>query len=177
MSKRTAGIAFFAMAAFIFSMRHIGAALFAGLIEQSEWPSNVYTLPVGLGIANIVLGVVYLVWGELEELGLISQNAKKSNEPVGLLDDVDEPLEMEQHVEEEEEVEEEAPAGEEDSADDEAESDVHDDAAEETEGEGEAVEKEAADEEDLEEDAQAEELEEDAATEDEDETSEEERAR
>ncbi len=163
MSKRTAGIAFFAMAAFIFSMRHIGAALFAGLIEQSEWPSNVYTLPVGLGIANIVLGVIYLVWGELEELGLISERVEKSSEPAPLLAEIEVESQVEEEEAQTEEFEEEAVTEGDDGMPEE----------ERTEGDEDAV---GAGEE-VEEDAQAEEPEEEAATEDDEETPEEERAR
>ena len=181
MSKRTAGIAFFAMAAFIFSMRHIGAALFAGLIEQSEWPSNVYTLPVGLGIANIVLGVIYLVWGELEELGLIPERVKKSDEPTPLLAEVD--VEEQAEEDEPEALEEMDPSEEEDEIPEEERAEGEEDAVEEEQMEEEdapAEEDEASEEvraED-EEDAVGDEEEVEAAEEeDEEETSDEERAR
>ena len=69
MSKRSAAISLFAIAALLLGTRYLSAALFGGLTEPKHWPSDVseLNLPVYLGFASIILGFLYLVWGEFEE--------------------------------------------------------------------------------------------------------------
>ncbi len=69
MNKRAAGVAFCGIAAFLFIMRYLVAALF-------EIPSSIGTLfplkeeiasptPVVLSILSLLIGIGYLVWAEI----------------------------------------------------------------------------------------------------------------
>jgi hypothetical protein len=75
MTRRSTGIAFLCIAAFLFSMHYITAALYgSGVSLNNEYSaesferflSYVGDLPVTLSIVSALLGIGYLAWAELE---------------------------------------------------------------------------------------------------------------
>ena len=81
MSKRSAGIALFGISAFLFSMRYLSVALFfGGLAEPKVWPGDELLFPVWLGFGSLGLGLVYLVWAEVED---VYSRRKKPARPAG----------------------------------------------------------------------------------------------
>jgi len=73
MSKRGTGVAFIAIAAFLFSAKYISAAIFgSGVLSWNKELFNAMLSNVGspLSICSIValiIGVAYITWGEYEE--------------------------------------------------------------------------------------------------------------
>ena len=73
MSKRGTGVAFIAIAAFLFSAKYISAAIFgSGLASYNEELFNAMLSYIGnpLSICSIIallLGLAYIAWGEYEE--------------------------------------------------------------------------------------------------------------
>jgi hypothetical protein len=73
MSKRGAGVAFIAIAAFLFSTKYISAAIFgSGVLSWSEDLFNAMLSYVGTplslcSIIALIIGITYIAWGEYEE--------------------------------------------------------------------------------------------------------------
>lgn len=73
MSKRGSGVAFIAIAAFLFSAKYISAAIFgSGVLSWDEELFNAMLSYIGspLSIASmiaLIIGVGYIVWGEYDE--------------------------------------------------------------------------------------------------------------
>jgi hypothetical protein len=74
MSKRGTGAVFFAIAAFLFAARYIAAAIFmSGLPSHNAELFAAGLQYVGgtlttLSTISLVVGILYLVWGEIESL-------------------------------------------------------------------------------------------------------------
>lgn len=74
MSKRGTGVAFIAIAAFLFSAKYIGAAIFgSGVSSWNEELFNAMLSYVGsplnvCSIIALIIGVAYIIWGEYEEI-------------------------------------------------------------------------------------------------------------
>jgi hypothetical protein len=72
MSRRTTGVAFIAISAFLFGVRFIAAAIYSeGLTSWDAAMFNTFLSYVDQGLSTtsviaLVLGAVYLVWAELE---------------------------------------------------------------------------------------------------------------
>jgi hypothetical protein len=76
MTRRTTGTVFVGIAAFLFSIRYIAAALYgSGINLNNEFSreafqsflSYVGNLPLTLSIIYLVIGIIYLMWAELED--------------------------------------------------------------------------------------------------------------
>ncbi len=73
MNKRGTGVAFIAIAAFLFSAKYISAAIFgSGVLSWNDELFNAMLTYVGspLNISSIValmIGIAYIAWGEYEE--------------------------------------------------------------------------------------------------------------
>ena len=73
MSKRGTGVAFIAIAAFLFSAKYISAAIFgSGVLSWNKELFNAMLSNVGspLSVGSIfalIIGVAYITWGEYEE--------------------------------------------------------------------------------------------------------------
>ena len=73
MSKRGTGVAFIAIAAFLFSAKYISAAIFgSGVLSWDKELFNAILSYVGspLSVGSIfalIIGVAYITWGEYEE--------------------------------------------------------------------------------------------------------------
>lgn len=73
MNKRGTGVAFIAIAAFLFSAKYICAAIFgSGVLSWNEELFNAMLTYVGSplnvgGIIALIIGIAYLAWGEYEE--------------------------------------------------------------------------------------------------------------
>jgi hypothetical protein len=73
MTKRGAGVAFIAIAAFLLAMKYITAAIFGSGV--SSWDGNLFNAMmqyVGntlntFSFLAMVVGIAYIVWGEYEE--------------------------------------------------------------------------------------------------------------
>ncbi|WP_213423858.1 hypothetical protein [Bhargavaea massiliensis] len=74
MGKRGAGIAFIAISAFLISTKYISAAIFGSGV--SSWSQELfdgmlsylgYTLNI-FSVLSLLVGILYLVWGEYKEL-------------------------------------------------------------------------------------------------------------
>jgi hypothetical protein len=79
MSRRATGIAFCGIAAFLFGIRYIAAAIYISNANLSEYGFEVYmrwmgyigSLPwIFAGVA-LIIGIGYLVWAEFEKRPLI----------------------------------------------------------------------------------------------------------
>ena len=74
MNKRGAGISLIAISAFLFTSRYISAAIFGSGI--SSWSSDLFRAMLGyvgntlsiFGGITLTTGIVYLIWGEYEEI-------------------------------------------------------------------------------------------------------------
>lgn len=74
MNRRATGVAFIAIAAFLFATRYLAAAIFGSGI--SSWSEQLFqsmleyvgTTLVTLSGISLVVGIVYLIWGELESV-------------------------------------------------------------------------------------------------------------
>lgn len=79
MSKRGAGVAFIAIAAFLFSAKYISAAIFgSGVLSWNEELFNAMLSYVGsplsvCSIIALIIGVAYIAWGEYEEFTIKKQ--------------------------------------------------------------------------------------------------------
>lgn len=73
MNKRGTGVAFIAIAAFLFSAKYISAAIFgSGLSSWDQGLFNAMLEYIGypLSICSVIallIGLAYIVWGEYEE--------------------------------------------------------------------------------------------------------------
>ena len=73
MSKRGTGVAFIAIAAFLFSAKYISAAIFgSGVSSWDEELFNAMLSYVGsplsvCSILALIIGLTYIAWGEYEE--------------------------------------------------------------------------------------------------------------
>lgn len=73
MTKRGAGIGLIAVAAFLFAMKYVSAAIFgSGVLSWDASLFNAMLQYVGPGLSNwariaLVAGVGYVVWGEISE--------------------------------------------------------------------------------------------------------------
>ena len=73
MNKRGTGVAFIAIAAFLFSTKYISAAIFgSGVLSWNDELFNAMLAYVGspLNIGSIIaliIGIAYIAWGEYEE--------------------------------------------------------------------------------------------------------------
>ena len=73
MSKRGTGVAFIAIAAFLFSAKYISAAIFgSGVLSWDKELFNAMLSYVGsplsvCSIVALIIGVAYITWGEYEE--------------------------------------------------------------------------------------------------------------
>ena len=73
MNKRGTGVAFIAIAAFLFSAKYISAAIFG--LSVASWDEDLFNAMLSyignpLSICSIIallLGLVYIAWGEYEE--------------------------------------------------------------------------------------------------------------
>ncbi|MBS4025528.1 MAG: hypothetical protein KGZ96_07605 [Clostridia bacterium] len=74
MNKRGAGISLIAISAFLFASRHVSAAIFGSGV--SSWNAGLYDNMLNyvgnslsnFGLATLLVGIVYLIWGEFEEI-------------------------------------------------------------------------------------------------------------
>lgn len=72
MSRRGAGVAFCAIAAFLFGVRYLAAAIFGSGVRG--WNADLFdamlqyvgAVPLVLSLVSLVAGLFYLVWAELE---------------------------------------------------------------------------------------------------------------
>lgn len=73
MSKRSAGVILISISAFLFGIRYISAAIFGSNVSSwdemlfSNMLSYVGSAPLRLSVCSLILGVIYLVWAEIEE--------------------------------------------------------------------------------------------------------------
>ncbi len=75
MSRRATGTAFFGIAAFLFGIPYIAAAIYISSANLSEFGSEVYmrwmgyigSLPWVLAGVALIIGIGYLVWAEFEK--------------------------------------------------------------------------------------------------------------
>ncbi len=73
MGRRSVGLGFCGIAAFLFAARYLGAAIYgAGNPSQSAELFNGLLRYVGSGllvfsIISLIAGIIYLVWGEIRE--------------------------------------------------------------------------------------------------------------
>ncbi|WP_427137938.1 hypothetical protein [Psychrobacillus psychrodurans] len=76
MTRRGTGIAFIAISAFLISTKYISAAIFGSGV--SSWSQDLfdgmltyvgYTLNI-FSVLSLLVGILYIVWGEYEELKL-----------------------------------------------------------------------------------------------------------
>ena len=73
MNKRGTGVAFIAIAAFLFSAKYISAAIFGSSV--ASWDEDLFNamleyIGYPLSICSIIallIGLAYIVWGEYEE--------------------------------------------------------------------------------------------------------------
>ena len=73
MSRRSAGVAFVAIGAFLFASRYLAAAIFGSNV--SSWNADLFQamlqyvgdMPAVLASISAVAGVGYLIWAELDE--------------------------------------------------------------------------------------------------------------
>lgn len=72
MYKRTTGTLFLITGAFLFSIRFLNASLYAvafsGIGDVRETANEMSPGVLPLSIIFFILGVAYLVWGELEQI-------------------------------------------------------------------------------------------------------------
>ena len=74
MAKRGAGIAFIAISAFLLSIKYISAAIFGSGV--ASWDENLFSAMLSyvgntlsnFSILSLLIGILYIVWGEYEEL-------------------------------------------------------------------------------------------------------------
>jgi hypothetical protein len=72
MSRRTTGVIFICLAAFLFGVRYLSAAIFASNVNS--WSSDLFNAmldyvgpaPTTLSIIALVVGIIYLLWAEIE---------------------------------------------------------------------------------------------------------------
>lgn len=73
MRRRGTGIAFIAISALLFSTKYLSAAIFgSNVVSWSEELFNAMLDSVGNTLSNLslwslIIGILYLVWGEYEE--------------------------------------------------------------------------------------------------------------
>lgn len=75
MSRRSAGVAFCAIAAFLISIRYFTAAIYISSVNLAEqgptvfakWLGYIGSTPLTLAGIALLIGIVYLVWSELEK--------------------------------------------------------------------------------------------------------------
>jgi hypothetical protein len=75
MSRRTAGVTFCAIAALLFAVRYLAAAIYIAGTNTSEfsaemfkrWMGYVGSLPWTLAGLSLLVGIGYLIWAELEK--------------------------------------------------------------------------------------------------------------
>lgn len=79
MSKRGTGVAFIAIATFLFSAKYISAAIFSlGFLSWDKELFNAMLSYVGsplsvCSIVALIIGVAYIDWGEYEEFTIKKQ--------------------------------------------------------------------------------------------------------
>lgn len=84
MSKRGTGVAFIAIAAFLFSVKYISAAIFgSGISAWNEDLFNELLSYIGspliiASLISLIIGIVYIAWGEYEEFIVKKQQSNKS---------------------------------------------------------------------------------------------------
>jgi len=74
MKRRTTGTIFLVIAAFLYGIRYLSAAIYGSNV--SSWSADLFKSmlsyigegPNILSILALILGVIYLVWAEIEEL-------------------------------------------------------------------------------------------------------------
>jgi hypothetical protein len=74
MSRRTTGVTFCAIAAFLFAVRYLAAAIYIAGANMSEYSSEMFnrwmgyvgSLPWTLAGLALLAGIAYLIWAELE---------------------------------------------------------------------------------------------------------------
>lgn len=73
MNKRGTGVVFCAIAAFLYISRYIAAAIFmSGVLS---WDASLFaagleyvgTSPLIVSVVSLIIGVIYLVWAEIED--------------------------------------------------------------------------------------------------------------
>lgn len=80
MSKRGSGVAFIAIAAFLFSAKYISAAIFgSGVLSWDEELFNAMLSYIGIPLSMasmiaLIIGVGYIAWGEYEEFKIKSSD-------------------------------------------------------------------------------------------------------
>ncbi len=76
MGRRITGLVFIAIAAFLFSVRYLAAAIYgAGVTVNNQLSGETFKLSLShigepvriLSIISLVIGVIYLAWAELKE--------------------------------------------------------------------------------------------------------------
>ncbi len=70
MGRRSVGLGFCGIAAFLFSVRYVGAAIYFSGFAQGGASFNSLLPEFGaslvvMSIVSLVVGIVYLVWGEI----------------------------------------------------------------------------------------------------------------
>lgn len=82
MTKRGTGVSFIAISALLISIKYISAAIFGSGVES--WDQELFNAMlsyVGSTLSNfslwsLLIGIVYIVWGEYEELKLKRKTSK-----------------------------------------------------------------------------------------------------
>ncbi|UVI29369.1 hypothetical protein [Paenibacillus spongiae] len=82
MHKRTAGIVFIAIAAFLYGIRYLSAAIFGSNV--SSWDADLFRQmlayvgkgPLVLSVLSLLIGILYLLFAEFGE------PAKKTSKPL-----------------------------------------------------------------------------------------------
>lgn len=93
MSRRTTGTLLLLIAAFLYGIRYLSAAIFASNV--SSWDSDLFhsmldyvgTAPRNLSIIALVVGIVYLIWAEYESRDVKTKKAIKQFMIGGTSDD------------------------------------------------------------------------------------------
>jgi hypothetical protein len=87
LSRRTTGTFFICISAFLYGVRYLSAAIFGS--NLSSWSSELFNAmmdyvgkgPKNLSILALIIGIIYLIWAELERdskyLKKIFNNLKK----------------------------------------------------------------------------------------------------
>lgn len=82
MNRRTTGIFLLMISAFLYGVRYLSAAIFGSNV--SSWNSDLFNAmlnyvgngPKNLSIIALIVGLIYLIWAEIEALNNKTQNKK-----------------------------------------------------------------------------------------------------
>ncbi len=70
MGRRSVGLGFCGIAAFLFAARYVSAAIYGSNLASGGPSFNIFLQSVGSGLValsavSLVVGIIYLIWGEI----------------------------------------------------------------------------------------------------------------